>query len=206
MMQSEQFAAAAGISAELASRWLEPVTEAMERFSIIHPMDQAMFIAQTAHESEGFTTLTESFDYTPQALEQLFPAYFTPHQATALGRTTEQPAQQPQIAERLYGQRLGNLSPMEGWIYRGRGLIQVTGRDNYCRCASGIDLPLLSHPDLLASDTPAALSAAWYFASQGCLACSGDLEKVTEIINGGSNGLADRAVRLQTALTALQQV
>lgn len=204
-MQSEQFAAAAGISADLASRWLEPVTEAMERFSIIRPMDQAMFIAQTAHESVGFTTLTESFNYTPEALLQLFSSYFTPQQAVALGRTAGHPAQQQQIAGQLYGQRLGNLSPMEGWIYRGRGLIQVTGRDNYCRCASGIGLPLLSHPDLLASDTPAALSAAWYFASQGCLACSGDLVKVTEIINGGRNGLADRAERLQTALTALQQ-
>ena len=204
-MQTEQFAAAAGISGDLASRWLEPVTGAMERFSIIRPMDQAMFIAQTAHESGGFTTLTECFNYTPEALQQLFSSYFTPQQAMALGRTAAHSAQQPQIAEQLYGQRLGNLTPAEGWIYRGRGLIQITGRENYLRCASGIGLPLLSHPDLLATDTPAALSAAWFFASQGCLACSGDLVKVTEIINGGRNGLTDRAERLQTALTALQQ-
>ena len=203
-MQAEQFAAAAGISAALTSRWLEPVTEAMERFSIIRPMDQAMFIAQIAHESGGFTTLTESFNYTPQALQQLFSSYFTPQQAAAMGRTSEHAAQQPQIAEQLYGKRLRNLSPVEGWIYRGRGLIQITGRENYFRCASGIGLPLLSYPDLLIKDLPAALSAAWFFVSQGCLACSGDLVKVTEIINGGSHGLADRAERLQTALTVLQ--
>ncbi|MBS0855433.1 MULTISPECIES: glycoside hydrolase family 19 protein [Tatumella] len=199
-MQQQQLMQAAGISETLAMVWLGPLTRAMSEFSIEQPEDQAMFIAQTGHESAGFSVLTENFNYTCHALAELFPQYITGQQAVLLGRSAEQPAQQQQIAELIYGNRLGNQSATEGWVYRGRGLIQITGRGNYSDCAGGLNLPLLSYPEMLVQPEPAARSAAWFYKTHGCLAYPGNIRKVTQIINGGSTGLADRQARFTMAL------
>lgn len=202
-MQISDFQQAAGISADLASRWFPHIDEAMKEFGIVTPVDQAMFIAQVGHESGGFKQVVESLNYTPQALLSTFGKRVTSQQANELGRTSAHPANQQAIANLVYGGRMGNKYAGDGWEYRGRGLIQITGLDNYRVCGAGLKIDLVAKPELLESDQHAARSAAWFFASNGCLKYSGDIEKVTRIINGGTNGLDDRKARYSKALSVL---
>jgi putative chitinase len=202
-MNQSVFQMAANISAELATRWFQPVTAAMGEFGIIAPIDQAMFIAQVGHESGGFTRIVENLNYSVDGLKATFGKYFTNETAQKYGRTSEQPADQQAIANIVYANRMGNVEQSDGWNYRGRGLIQITGHDNYRDCGTGIKLDLITSPELLEQNVDAARSAAWFFASNGCLLHSGDVEKVTRIINGGTNGLDDRLARYKRAKAAL---
>ncbi|ECH8734913.1 glycoside hydrolase family 19 protein [Salmonella enterica subsp. enterica] len=204
-MNESQFQQAAGISVELAARWYPHITAAMSEFGITAPLDQAMFIAQTGHESAGFTVLKESFNYSVEALKKTFGKRLTPYQCEMLGRIDDrQVAHQPQIANLVYGGRMGNKDAGDGWKYRGRGLIQITGLENYTRCGAALKLDLISTPGLLTQEKYAARSAAWFFTLRGCLMYSGDVVRVTQIINGGQNGLADRNSRYNKARAALQ--
>ncbi|HCH8503988.1 glycoside hydrolase family 19 protein [Salmonella enterica] len=203
-MNESQFQQAAGISAELAARWYPHITAAMSEFGITAPLDQAMFIAQTGHESAGFTVLRESFNYSVEALKKTFGKRLTPYQCGMLGRIDgRQVAHQPQIANLVYGGRMGNKDAGDGWKYRGRGLIQITGLENYTRCGVALKLDLVANPGQLELDRHAARSAAWFFVTRGCLKYSGDLVRVTQIINGGQNGIGDRRERFEKAKSVL---
>ncbi len=203
-MKQAQFQKAAGLSAELAARWYPHINAAMKEFGITAVNDQAMFIAQLGHESAGFTSLVENFNYSVDGLKKTFGKRLTPYQCEMLGRVDgKQTAHQPQIANLVYGDRMGNNSPGDGWKYRGRGLLQITGRENYTKCGIALKLDLVSTPELLVQERNAARSAAWFFALRGCLLYSGDIVRVTQIINGGQNGLADRKVRYSRAQAAL---
>lgn len=201
-MTLEQFQLAAGISDALAKRWFQHIESAFAEFGITSSADQAMFIAQVGHESGGFSRLVESFNYTPSALLTTFGRRMTTYQAAMLGRGTGKPAQQQAIANLVYFGRLGNKGKNDGWLYRGRGLIQITGLDNYRDCGSGIGLDLVGHPELLEQDKHAARSAAWFYVKRGCMLYSSDVIRVTRIINGGSNGLPDRQARYARAKAA----
>lgn len=203
-MTKTQFQKAADISDELAARWFPHIDAAMKEFAITSVDDQAMFIAQAGHESAGFTRIAESLNYSPEGLLATFGKYFTAGTAQQYGRTAAHPADQQAIANIVYGGRMGNSGQDDGWKYRGRGLIQITGHDNYLDCAAGLGTDLLLVPQLLEHDEYAARSAAWFFSSKGCLKHSGDIEAITKIINGGTNGLDDRKARYQVALTALE--
>ncbi|ECA7540701.1 glycoside hydrolase family 19 protein [Salmonella enterica subsp. enterica serovar Strasbourg] len=203
-MNQQQFQQAAGISAGLSASWYPHITAAMSEFGITAPLDQAMFIAQTGHESAGFTVLKESFNYSVEALKKTFGKRLTPYQCEMLGRIDgRQVAHQPQIANLVYGGRMGNNSHDDGWKYRGRGLLQITGRENYAKCGAALKLDLISTPELLTQEKHAACSAAWYFTLRGCLMYSGDVVRVTQIINGGQNGIGDRRERFEKAKSVL---
>lgn len=203
-MNQAQFQKAAGLSAELAARWYPHIDAAMKEFGITAVNDQAMIIAQLGHESAGFTSLVENFNYSVDGLKKTFSKRLTPYQCEMLGRVDgKQNAHQPQIANLVYGGRMGNVAEGDGWKYRGRGLLQITGRENYTKCGTALKLDLVSMPELLVQERHAARSAAWFFALRGCLLYSGDIVRVTQIINGGQNGLADRKVRYSRAQAAL---
>ena len=208
-MNQTQFQKAADVSAGLAARWFPHLDAAMKAFGIAAPLDQAMFIAQMGHESGGFTRLVESLNY---AAENLVPTFgkhrITEQQALALGRTATQQANQKAIANLVYGgewgkEHLGNQVAGDGWKYRGRGLKQITGLSNYRSCGQALKLDLVSHPELLEVDENAARSAAWFYAFRGCLLHSGDVERVTLLINGGSNGLEKRRTLFNLAKSVL---
>ncbi|HEC0357442.1 TPA: glycoside hydrolase family 19 protein [Enterobacter hormaechei] len=208
-MNQTQFLKAAGISAGLAARWFPQIDKVMREFGITAPLDQAMFIAQMGHESGGFTRLVESLNYAAENLVPTFGGHrITPQQAAALGRTATQPANQKAIANLVYGgewgkKNLGNQVAGDGWKYRGRGLKQITGLSNYRSCGQALKLDLVTQPELLEVDENAARSAAWFYSSRGCLLHSGDVERVTLLINGGNNGLEKRRKLFNLAKSVL---
>ncbi|PHK93211.1 endolysin [Pseudoroseomonas rhizosphaerae] len=183
----------------------------MARYGITTPARRAAFLAQIGHESAGLTRLVESLDYAAERLVPVFGAHrITATQAAALGRKPGRPAQQQAIANQVYGgawglQQLGNVELNDGWRYRGRGALQITGRANYTRCAAALGVPLETLPACLETPTGAAEAAAWWWANHGCnaLADTGDFSALTRRINGGLTGLAERVALLNQARVTL---
>lgn len=207
-MDINQFQKASGVNEALAIRWFPHIDAAMKEFGITKPEDQAMFIAQVGHESTGFNHLIESFNYSVNGLACFVRAgRITQGQANSLGRRQGEPSlpleRQRAIANLVYSKRNGNNGPTDGWFYRGRGLIQITGLNNYRDCGNGLKVDLVKQPELLAQDEYAARSAAWFFSTKGCMKYPGDLVRVTQIINGGQNGIDDRRARYAAARKAL---
>ncbi|CAG9184334.1 glycoside hydrolase family 19 protein [Cupriavidus respiraculi] len=202
-MDKQTFQKAAGLSAALADRWFAPVSAALFEFGILQPHRVAQWIAQVGHESRGFSALSESFDYRPEALVATF-SRMTPAVARQLGRQAGERMvpldRQARIANIAYAGRYGNgdAASGDGWRHRGRGLKQITFRDNYRDCGQALGVDLVSQPDLLATDdTLAARSAAWFWYANGCnqLADRGDFRQLTRRINGGENGIEQREQR-----------
>ncbi|QWA09541.1 glycoside hydrolase family 19 protein [Sodalis ligni] len=207
-MTSDQFQQAANLSAGLAARWFQPLTDAMVEFGIDTALRQAAFIAQIGTESGGFSQLSESFNYSIAGLA-IFGTRLTDAQRATLGRQPGEKTvpleRQQQIANIVYGGRYGNTHDGDGWLYRGRGLKQVTFYDNYFECAAALDVDVVGDPDLLLQDVNAARSAGWFWQANKCngYADIGDMIGLTRRINGGLNGLPDRQARYQIARKAL---
>ena len=155
-----RLADAMGLSADAASLWVSHVNTALEMCGCTTPEHVAMWIAQVGHESAGLTRLVESLNYTPEGLLATWPTRFDTTTAARLGRHGEQAADQQEIAERVYGGRLGNVNWQDGWRFRGRGPIQVTGRANYRECGQAIGHDLEQEPSLLELRSTGAASTA----------------------------------------------
>jgi putative chitinase len=180
--------------------WLEPLTAAFHRFGINTPERQAAFIGQCAHESGGFKTLQENLNYSAKGLCATWPSRFPSEEAAQpLHRNPEK------IANKVYAGRMGNTEEGDGWKYRGRGLIQLTGKDNYRLASDALGVDFVANPDLVLTREYAALTAAWYWNKRGLNkeADAKDFTGMTKKINGGTIGLADRVAHINTALNVL---
>jgi putative chitinase len=182
--------------------WGEPVGRAGEDFYLSTPQREAYWLAQTAHESAGYSRLVENLNYSAAGLLATFRKYFNSASAADYAHHPEA------IANRVYANRLGNGDEAsgDGWLYRGRGLIQITGKRNYERCGDGLGADLLAEPELLCEPLHAALSAGWFWRTNGCneLADAGAFASVTRRINGGLNGQDDREAWLARVLAAME--
>ena len=195
-MTPQQLAAATGATIPVATSWLQPIVAACTRFQINTPRRQAAFLSQIGVESGGLVRLLENLNYSEEALLEMWPDRFDTHSAAIYGRTVGHPANPVAIANIAYAGRYGNgdVQSGDGARFIGRGLIQLTFRDNYRAGGAAVGLPLESNPDLAAMHNGAALIAGWFWQSHGCnaLADAGDFVGITRAINGGLNGLTDR--------------
>lgn len=172
---------------------LSQVHDCADKFKINTPLRLAHFLAQCAHESGGFTALEEKLSYSADRLKQVFPKYFPNNLADSYARQPEK------IASHVYANRMGNgdEASKEGYKYRGRGYIQLTGKENYLKFDQSIDDDILNNPDRVATNYP-LLSAAWFWDTNSLnqLADKGSSDdvvtQITKKVNGGLNGLDDR--------------
>jgi putative chitinase len=181
-------------------KWLGPLEETFAKYDISTPARQACFIGQCAHESGNFKTLQENLNYSAEGLMKTWPSRF------ATKEIADQYARQPaKIAGKVYNGRLGNTSEEEASMYLGRGLIQLTGRENYANCGTALGVDFIGSPNLLIEPKYAALSAGWFWNKKGLnsLADIADIETITKRINGGLIGLEDRKTKIAKALAAL---
>ena len=183
-------------------QWCEALNKILPDYEIDTPGRIAAFIAQTSHESAGYTALHENLNYQAASLMRVWPRYF-PDMATAQAY-----AHQPErIANRAYSNRMGNGDEAsgDGWRYCGRGLIQLTGRSNYQSFADSIETDLSEIPAFLQTFEGAVQSACWFWEANNLnkWADLGDIERMTKIINGGTLGLADRKKHYEHALHVL---
>ncbi|UHQ21908.1 glycoside hydrolase family 19 protein [Lysobacter sp. 5GHs7-4] len=196
---------AVGCTRAMAAVYAPHLAEGCRRFEINTSARLAAFLAQIGHESGSFGRVVENLNYGAEGLLGTWPSRFTRVQAAAMARKPEQ------IANYVYAGRLGNTAPGDGWRYRGRGLIQNTGKANYegigelLRQSVGGTPDFVAHPEQLEQPRWAALAACAYWADHHLsqLADKGEFDKITTRINGGQIGRADRRARYEQAKKAL---
>jgi predicted chitinase len=173
--------------------------KAMMAEGITDPKEQAMLLAQLDHESAGFSTLEENLNY--KSADKLMAISKSVRDAGVVAAQAAV-AQGPEaIANLMYGGRMGNKLPGDGWLYRGRGFVQLTGKENYTAASKDLGIDLVSNPDMASSPEIASKLAIWYWKNRvGAKGASGDVTAVTKAINGGTIGLADRASLYQDYL------
>lgn len=189
--------------------WCDELNKAFPKYGINTPKRIASFISQCAHESRDFTALEENLNYSESALNRVFGRYFGP----APKRNAAEYARNPEkIANYVYQDEyrskrgaLGNTEAGDGWRFRGRGLKQLTGRNNYTRFAKDYDMSAEDAAAWLDTKEGALASALWFWDKNGLneIADTGDVKAATKRINGGDIGLADRQSRYNVAMQAL---
>jgi putative chitinase len=200
------------------AKWLQAVIDTCVEFEINTPQRIAGFLAQTSHESGGYTMLTENLNYRAATLAACWPNRFAVIGAdkkpikengklvpTAVANSI---AGKPElIANLVYSGRMGNgpAESGEGWLYRGRGLKQLTGKFNYTKCSEALGVDLVGNPDLLLEPAYAARSAGWFWKTNNLsvFADNNDILGMTKKINGGTIGLADRQAKYDKCLKAM---
>ncbi|WP_443693149.1 glycoside hydrolase family 19 protein [Pseudomonas protegens] len=183
----------------VAGVFVPALNRAMARFKIDSRVRQAAFLSQVGHESGQLRRLVENLNYSAERLQAVWPNRFNAALAAQVARKPEQ------IANIVYGDRMGNALPGDGWKYRGRGLIQLTGANNYRAASAALGLDLVNHPELVEQPETAALVAGWFWQSNGLneLADSGQFAKITRTINGGLTGQAERVALRDLAAKVL---
>jgi putative chitinase len=185
-----------------ADHWYEAICEVCPDYEINTPSRLAAFLAQTAHESGGYRAIKENLNYKAASLRKVFPKYFPTDELAA------QYANKPEmIANRVYGGRMGNgpEESGEGYKYCGRGLIQLTGKDNYTRYAQSLEISVEEAQEHLTTFEGCVQSAAWFWEANNLnqWADKGDILTLTKRINGGTIGLEDRIKHYNHALHVL---
>lgn len=183
-----------------AALYIDNIKKYMAAFNINTPLRMAHFLSQIAHESGELANVEENLNYRASTLLSVFPKYFN-------ATTAAQYACKPnKIANRVYANRLGNgpETSGDGWKYRGRGLIQITGKTNYTAYKKFCGYDVVSIPELLAKQPGCIRSACWFWQTHNLnkYADKNDLVGVTKAINGGTNGIEARRTYLQRALKA----
>lgn len=190
-LNTEYLMAATGANRENAEKFLPFIQGACKAYDITTPLRVAGFLSQIGHESGGLAMLEENLNYKAETLMRVWPKRFPTLEFA------QQYARNPQkIANSVYANRMGNGDEAsgEGWKYRGRGLKQLTGKDNYTAFSKAIGTDFVASPDLLLEPVNAALSAGWFWSANGlnALADKGDVPGMTKRINGGTIGLEQR--------------
>jgi len=191
-------------SPAMADKWLQHLNAVLDCYDISTPERVAAFIAQIGHESGNLTVNRENMNYRASLLLQTWPSHFSAD-PKAFGYVGDYEHKPERIANRAYGGRMGNgdEGSGDGWKYRGGGLMQLTGKDDYRDCGKGIGLDLLGHPELIEDPRAAAMSAGWEWerGKLNALADVGDFDRITRVINGGLIGQPDRLARWHHALS-----
>lgn len=186
-----------------AEAWAAPLAMAMDERDILTPARVAAFLAQLAHESVELTRLEENLTYSsPERLMQVWPKRFpTADSAKPYVKSPEK------LANFVYANRNGNNDEAsgDGWRFRGRGPIQLTGRRNYRDAGFALNIELETHPEAVLSPTVGARVAAWYWSQRNlnAQADAGNITAITKAINGGTHGLAERVAYTAKALKIL---
>lgn len=186
----------------IGAEWVDPLNETFERFQILTHNQQAMFIGQCSHECGNFRLLEENLNYKAATLMRLWPKRFP-----TLEKANEYAGNPKKIANMVYSSRMGNRDENsgDGFRFRGRGIIQLTGHSGYFHCGKALGVDFVANPDLVSSPKYAALSGGWFWDTHKLNAPADALDytKVTKIINGGLIGLDDRIKHVQQALAVL---
>jgi putative chitinase len=184
--------------------WYTNLGDILPEYDIDTPKRVAAFMAQCGHESGGFTLMQENLNYSAKGLRGTFGKYFPNDEVAKLYERKPQ-----MIANRVYGNRMGNGDEAsgEGWYFRGRGIIQITGKNNYTKCSQSLfeSNVLVENPDLLLESEYAIHSACWFWSAARLneLSDIGDIKTMTKRINGGFIGLEDRINHYNHAIEIL---
>ena len=187
----------------IGAQWVDALNETFTRFGISTPRQQAAFIGQCGHECRNFTLMEEGLTYkTAERLMKIFPRRFpTPESATPFVNNPKA------LANKIYASRMGNRDEAsgDGYRFRGRGCIQLTGADGYFHAGKALGVDFWANPDLVATPQYAALTAGWFWSTHNCnnLAEAGDWIALTKKINGGTIGFDDRVKHTNEALAVL---
>jgi len=178
--------------------WCDALNKILPDYDVSTPQRVAAFLAQTAHESGGYSALHENLNYKAESLCRVWPSHFTAAIANDYAHNPER------IANRAYAGRMGNGDEAsgDGWNFCGRGLLQVTGRVNYQAFADSVGMNITDVPAFLQTFEGAVQSACWFWENNNlnAYADSGDFVTMTKKINGGTLGLDDRTARYRHAM------
>jgi putative chitinase len=185
----------------IGPEWLDGLNATFERFDIMNPLRKAAFIGQCGHECGNFKILEENLNYRAEALQKLWPRRFDATKAQMCARNPKL------IANTVYSSRMGNRDEAsgDGYRFRGRGCIQLTGHANYYHAGQALGVDFVMNPDLVATPMYAALTAGWFWDTHKLnqYADTKDYKTMTKKINGGFIGLADREKHIAHALSVL---
>lgn len=175
---------------EVLSLYVDPLNQVFDKYGFDNILSIRVFIAQIGHESGGFNFVRENLNYSELGLLKIFKKYFNSETAKEYARNPEK------IANRVYANRMGNgpESSGDGWKFRGRGLIQITGKNNYIALAKFLKMTIDDTIKYLETPEGAVVSAAWFFCANNLIddAKKGAVTTTTKKINGGTHGLTNR--------------
>lgn len=204
--KGRHLAAILNMDKDTAIKWYDALKDILPKYGITTQRRVAHFLSQTGHESGNYKTLEENLNYSEKSLNNVFGRYFGPgkRNAAEYARNPEKIANYVYMDE-FRKSKMGNVKPGDGWRFRGRGLKQLTGRDNYTNFGKSIGMTAEQASEYVATEKGAIESACWFWKANNLnsIADTDDVVKMTKRINGGDIGLADRQARYKKAMEVL---